>query len=210
MNKIKRLIKIACEFILFTLIMGVIITRFMGTTYAVMSSGEPNIVVTIDKYGHISQQGNLFGEELWYPDQRGRDGVIRIYNNYRDTKLTSLGVGVVLNQFRSKEYMKEDVYSSFLENMKLSVKEGRWLQFGNTSIVSDRSLADLLYTLEADDRYNGIVLYESDQVQLPVGDPIDLKYTLRMDENAGNELESVVADVSFFIKTPIDEDSIEP
>ena len=193
MENKKKLVKTIFEFLVFTLIMGFIVTQFMGTTYAVMSPGNPNVVITIDKDGRVSQEGNLFGDDLWYPTEEGRDGVIRIYNNYKKTKLTSLGVAVELNKFR-EDYTEDAVYQSFLDNMKLTIKKGRWLEFGDTSIVQDRSLADFR---------DGIELEENDQLTITATSPIDLKYTLRMDEEAGNELQNLSADIDFLITTPI-------
>ncbi len=174
-------------FVVFTLIMGFIATGVMENTFATPSNGEPDVIVTIDANGHISQEGNLFGEDLWYPNEKGRDGIIRIYNNYRETKLTSLGVEVELN--------KEDyIYQSFLKHMKLTIKKGRWLDFGETSLVNDKSLGDFL---------RGITLEKNDQLSITSVHPLDLKYTMRMDEEAGNELQNLTAQVSFMIKTPI-------
>jgi hypothetical protein len=197
MKNKKKLLKTIFEFLVFTLIMGFIVTGFIGTTYAVMSPGNPDVVVTIDKNGHISQEGNLFGNNLWYPAENGRAGVIRIYNNYRSTKLTNLGVSVKLNSYRDG-YTESEVHQSFLDNMRLTIKKGRFLEFGEDSIINDISLADFL---------NGIALDENNQIKISASSPLDLKYTMRMDEDAGNELQSMSADVSFFIKTPITKDN---
>jgi hypothetical protein len=194
MKNKKKLFKTIFEFLVFTLIMGFIVTELMGTTYASMASGTPNIEITIDKSGNSSQVGNLFGNDLWYPTKEGRDGVIRIYNNYRSTKLTGLGVKVTLGE----EYIEDEVYQAFLKHMRLTIKEGRWMNFGATAIVDDISLDDFL---------NGVVLEKKDQLSITTSNPIDLKYTMRMDEYAGNELQSLTADVSFFIKTPITQDA---
>lgn len=188
-----KLLKTILEFFVFTLIMGFIVSELMGTTYASMSSGNPDVVVSIDKDGHITQEGNLFGNELWYPGEKGRDGVIRIYNNYRSTKLTNLGVSVKINSYRDG-YAEAEVYQSFIDHMRLTIKKGRWLEFGETSIIEDKTLADFL---------NGIALEKGDQLSITASNPIDLKYTMRMDEDAGNNLQSLEADVSFIIKTPI-------
>ncbi len=194
MKKTKKLLRWACEFLIFTLVMGFIVSQFMGTTFAVMSSGDPNIVITIDQNGHISQTGNLFGDELWYPDNNGRDGVIRIYNNYKSTKLTSLGVDITLNSYRDG-YNESEVYQSFLNHMKLSIKKGSWLEFGDSYIIHDMPLAEFK---------NGITLDINNQVNISASKPLDLKYTLYMDEEAGNELQNLDANVAFLIKTPID------
>lgn len=189
----KKLLNRVIGFLVFTLIMGFVATGVMGNTFATVANGEPDVVVTIDANGHISQQGNLFGDELWYPDEKGRDGIIRIYNNYKNTKLTSLDVAVKINKFR-EEYKEDYIRQSFLNHMKLTIKKGRWLEFGKTSIVNDRSLADFL---------NGILLESKDQIRINSANPLDLKYTMRMDEEAGNELQSLSADVSFLITIPI-------
>lgn len=202
MKKRKKLFITIVEFMILTLVMGFIVSEFMGTTYAVMSTESPDIVITIDENGHVSQQGNLFGDDLWYPDSNGRDGIIRIYNNYRATKLTNLGIYVKLNNYKN-EYMENEVYQSFINHMKMTIKKGRWLDFGNTPIVNDKSIKELLYTTDTNDTYNGIALAIGDQINISAGNPIDLKYTLRMDENAGNELQGMSADVSFVIRTPM-------
>lgn len=197
MKNRKRLLKTIIEFFVFTLIMGFIVTKLMDTTYAVMSPGSPDVVVTINENGQISQQGNLFGDDLWYPDQKGRDGVIRIYNNYKSTKLTNLGVTVDLNSFRDG-YMETEVYQSFIDHMRLTIKKGSWLVFGETSIIYDKPIAEFI---------NGIILEQNDQLSITASNPIDLKYTMRMDEEAGNELQSLSADVSFIIKISLGDQS---
>ncbi len=183
----KKLFNRIIGFVVFTLIMGFIVTGVMQNTFATPSNGEPDFVVTIDANGHVSYAGNLFGEDLWYPDSKGRDGVIRIYNNYRSTKLTNLGVAVELNA-------EDSIRRSFLKHMRLTIKKGRWLEFGETPIVNDRSLGDFL---------SGITLETNDQLSITSVNPLDLKYTMRMDEEAGNELQNLSAKVSFLIKTPI-------
>lgn len=193
MKNKNKLTKTIFEFMIFTLIMGFIVTQLMGTSFAAMSSGNPDVVITIDNNGQISQQGNLFGDDLWHPDETGRDGVIRIYNNYRNTRLTNLGVSVKLNSYKNG-YTETEVYQSFINHMRLTIKRGRWLEFGETSIIYDKPLAEFL---------NGIILEQNDQLSITSSNPIDLKYTMRMDEDAGNNLQDLEADVSFLIKTPI-------
>lgn len=202
MKNKKRLFRAIFEFLAFILIMGFLVSELMGPTYAELSTRTPDVVITIDENGNASSQGSLFGNKLWYPDKKGRDGVIRIYNNYRNTKLTSLGVNVTLGEDYRKVYLEEDVYQSFLNHMRLTIKRGRWFEFGETAIVDDKSLGDLL---------NGITLGPTDQLSISASNPLDLKYTMRMDEAAGNELQSISADVSFTIKTPItDNDEDKP
>lgn len=198
MKNKKKLIKTIFESLIFTLIMGFVITQFMGMTYATLSTGKPDVVVTIDKNGHFSQEGSLFGNEFWYPDEKGRDGVIRIYNNYRSTKLTNVGVKVEVKPKNVDGDVSNEVYEAFLKHMRLTIKTGRMLDFGNTYIIQDKPLVELL---------NGIVLDKTDQIGITAANPLDLKYTMRMDEEAGNELQSLIADVSFLIKTPITQDN---
>ena len=201
MKNKRKLFKTIFEFFVFTIIMGFIVAELMGSTFALESQGNPDVVVTIDENGQIYQEGNLFGDYLWYPDEKGRDGVIRIYNNYRSTKLTSLGVSVNLISY-NPSYLETEVYQSFLTHMRLTIKKGRWFDFSEISIINDKSLADFL---------NGITLAQNEQLSITATNPIDLKYTLRMDEEAGNNLQSLIANVSFSIKTPItNTDDLEP
>ena len=172
-----------------------LVNSIVDLTYAIANTDDPILTITINEDGHITQEGNLFREDLWYPD-RVDSGIIRINNNFKKVKVTNLGLDVELKTFNSG-YNKEVVYSSFVNNMKLTIKQGQFLIF-HKDIFDNRSIQDLLYKSN-DNSYNGFTLEDSNSITISKGDSIDLKYTLYMDKESGEELESLKANVPFFI-----------
>ncbi|MFT9495126.1 S-layer homology domain-containing protein [Anaerosolibacter sp.] len=193
MNKHQKLLRTILQFMMLTLVVGYMSINIMDMTYASLDNASwdkrsnPDVTVTINSGGKISQEGNLLvlrdnPSYLWYPG-RAADGVLRISNQSNDrVKVSSLGLEVVL--------AKEDVKSRFLENMHLTIEKGRLLDFDPDSIVSE-SFTELV---------KGSVSLESNsQFTLERNDTIDLKYTVKMKEEAGNELQNLTADVKFLI-----------
>lgn len=194
-NKVSGFLKRLLHILVIIIIGGYLVSNIVDLTYAIVNTEDPNIIITIKEDGQITQEGNLYGEDLWYPD-REDSGIIRIKNNFKKIKVTNLGLEVDLKTFIDG-YNEGDVYSSFVNNMKLTIKKGRFLFF-DKDILDIRSIQELLYKAN-DDSYNGLILVDSDQITINKDDSIDLKYTLYMDEEAGEELESVKANVTFYI-----------
>lgn len=164
-------------------------------TFAVMTQNTPDVVITINGDGSITQEGNLFGEGLWYPDKQ-QSGVIRIHNRFKTIDISNLGLEVDLTSFRSA-YNEDSVFTSFLDNMHLLVKRGHLFSF-NQNILDKISFEQLLHIAE-DGSANGFFLKPSDQFRITKNSTVDLKYTLQMDKDAGKELQGLTAVVSFLI-----------
>lgn len=165
-----------------------LVFAFFSITYASIEVVEPNVTIRINEDGNISCNGNLFGNDLWYPGKE-LSGSIRIYSA-GGVKISNLGFEVLLNEYDAT-YAHETVYQSFMDNMKLTVKQGRLLVFNHT-ILDNKSFADIVEN-------NGISLVSSSPLQIHAGDSVDLMYTLKMDEASGDELENVSAALSFYI-----------
>lgn len=159
-----------------------------GITYATVENVEPNVLIRINGEGEVTCSGNLFGGELWYPG-REEHGIIRVSSEI-GARLSSLGFDISLKQYQPL-YSRDTVYQSFLDHMKLTVKKGSFLVFTST-LLDKASLSSIVVN-------DGIFLDTSDQIRLPLGESIDLQYTLKMDEESGEELEDVTASVAFKI-----------
>ena len=190
MKKINRHIKSVLRFLILTFVLGYLLNGFAGITYANRSQSEPNLVITINKNGSITQRGNLFGSELWYPG-RTEHGIIRIQNEFKRIKVEDISLEVSLAQFQ-KQYMEDHVYGSLLDSMSLSVSRGKMLVFKD-DLIQDKKFKELLA------ENNNIILKGSQQFHMDKNDFVDLKYSLHMNENSGNELEAISAQVYFLI-----------
>ena len=169
------------------LVIGLLAYGIGEVTYADTSSNtSPNVEITINQAGKLITKGDLFSDELFYPGKE-KQGIIRITNNYIKANVHDLGVNVALNSFKEK-YSEDVVYDSFLDHMKLTIKKGRLLAFDKV-IVDNKSIGELLS--------DGIPLKDLGNINL--GNSMDLEYTLKMDEAAGNELQQLSADIDFII-----------
>lgn len=182
------------------LIVGYFATNIVKTTYANLNQGKPDATITIIKDGDSNSgkfitEGNLFGDILWHPGE-AYSGIIRIENQFKKVNISNLSIGLDLQEYKN-EYRKGEVEDSFLKNMKLRIERGSALSFDKT-IIDYTRLGDLLY-IEGDDTHKGYALDDEKKFNINKGGHIDLKYTLYMDKEAENELQSVIAEVPFYI-----------
>lgn len=159
---------------------------FLDFTYSLATNKEPDIVLTANNQGIIITEETGLGDNLWYPGY-SESGIIRIYNQSDSDRVVLVEIGVVVDLLElNNNYSEDVVYNSFLENMKLTIKKEKVLLFDDTLL--HENLKSLLDGYELFNQYTIIK-----------GDYIDLEYTLTMSEEAGNELESIKAEISFFI-----------
>ena len=184
------------------IVLGYVFYGAEQITYAFMENSAADVQVVIDKDGNITYYGNLFGNDLWYPG-REESGTIRITNQFKEVDINSFGLNVDINGLK-EGYDKNTVYNSFLKHMKLTIKKGKLLVFNDT-LVDNQCISELLWE-EGDEDNNGFILNELDRLILTKNNSVDLKYSLYMDERAGEELESMTAAVAFLINV---RDSIE-
>lgn len=206
MKKSKRLLVFVLQLLVLVLVGGYLTTALIPSTLASNTGRSPNVIVTINADGSISQKGNLFGDGLLYPAavedaERGLggiSGVIRINNQYRNIKISNLGIGLDRDDLQfGNGYPIDMVYSSFLANVRLKVEKGRLFSFDKT-LIDYASLRELLYQ-PGDTNYRGYMLDDRDTITIARGSTVDLKYTLHMVEGAGNELENVTAYMPIYI-----------
>lgn len=193
-NRNKVLCKKIFNLILTVAVVGVLFNTVLKVTFADSAQGKPDVIIHIDENGKTSYEGSLFGDELWYPGHE-KNGIIRIVNSFKRIKVTQLGLDVDLVHFRS-DYTKEIVEDAFLKNMKLSISRDGLLLFKHD--LYNNNLNGIAYK-EDNAEYNGIDLPASQQFYIGVGSPVDLKYTILMHEDAGNELQDLQANVSLLI-----------
>lgn len=183
------------QFLVLMLIVGLVINNVIDITFAAITNDDPDVIITIGADKQIAQEGNLFGDGLWYPG-REASGVLRIANNFNQIKVSSLGLDVKLESIKDG-YDEDTVYNSFLSNMKLTIKKGRLLVFED-KIVDNMNFGELLYK-SGSDTHKGYVLKDTHQFNISNGDHVDLEYTLSMDNEAGKELQDISSSVDFLI-----------
>jgi len=182
-----------------SVVMGLIIGFVLclpGTlTYADLKTHSPNVVVTVDKKGQISCDGNMFDNSLWYPGKKV-DGTIRINNQFTKILVTDLAVQMNLLKWKSG-YSRDMVEDSFLQNMELSLNMKNNL-FQNQFSLNHQRLYKFLSRVE-DKRYQGYHLQNKEQFYIEKGDFVDVDYSLEMDQESGNELQELTANVGLLI-----------
>ncbi|MFA9423680.1 MAG: S-layer homology domain-containing protein [Sedimentibacter sp.] len=214
MKLIKKLYKKILKIGMIVLVLGIVTSNLMGLSFSATTSNTPNVLITLNKDGSASQVGNLFDGQL-YPStvsdaekgMGGISGVIRIQNQFKKLDVNNLAIGII-NMEIGNDYPKDIVFNSFLENVRLKIEKGNLFSF-NKTLVAYTNLENILN--EADNNeYKGYTLNESDKFSLNYGDTVDLKYSLHMVLEAGNELQSITATMPIYINLKeshiIDED----
>ncbi len=182
---------------------GVLTSSLMTYTFSANTNNTPNVLVTINSDGSISQNGNLFDGQL-YPSTvsdaekgiGGINGVIRINNQFKNIDVDNLAIGIK-DMIIGNDYPRDIVFNSFLQNVKLKIEKGILLNF-NKTLVEFTSLDKILYKTD-NNEYRGYILTASDKFSLNKGDTVDLKYSLHMVSEAGNELQSVTAHMPIYV-----------
>lgn len=178
---IKKLLNIICIFFA----LGCLIYGVGSITYANTNTEVPDLVITYDSNGKSKAEGSILGNELWYPGKE-KNGIIRINNSFRKIKIEDLGLDIEINQF-NPEYNKDMVYNSFINNFKLTIKKDNFIL--DDAITNGESLANII----------------KEGIDLDTIGSVDLNYTVKMDEAAGKELQSVIANLNFTINAKSDE-----
>jgi hypothetical protein len=159
----------------------------INIAYANTQMNKPDVNIYITDDGRTVCEGSLFGNDLWYPGKT-IDGVIRVNNNYGPVELKGMKVDVLLNKVDSGRD-RDSVYASFMNNMIMTVKKGKLLVFSDI-LFENRSLSQLAVN-QIDPGASG----EESGFDIQKDDFIDLNYTLHMNEESGEELENMSADI---------------
>lgn len=205
MGKINKFVITILRIFVIVFIGGILTSNLMSYTFSTNTTESPDVLVTINGDGSITQSGNLFDGKL-YPATLadaengigGINGVIRIKNDFRKVDVDNLSVGlknmVIGNDY---DYPESIVFNSFLENVKLKIEKGLLFSFDKT-LIDYTKLDDILLD-EENNEYQGYTLDANDRFSINKGDTIDLKYSLHMALEAGNELQSITADMPIYI-----------
>ncbi|MBF8982473.1 S-layer homology domain-containing protein [Lutibacter sp. B2] len=185
----KMILKIFIPIFIFVCALG----GAVDLTYAAKTGESLNLVaITIDANGNVSQEGDLFGNSLWYPGKENR-GILRIKNQFKRMEITNLGLQIILEKFRT-QYGKELVHNSLAKNMKFTEL--------SDDILKNKSFRELEYKSN-DEKLNGHPLNDQ-KFTINKNGSVDLKYTLLMDEESGNELQALTAKVLLLINASED------
>ncbi|HCX61397.1 MAG TPA: hypothetical protein DHU59_03055 [Clostridiales bacterium] len=203
MKIINKIFRTVFRIFAIVLVGGVLVSNFMSYTFSATPIDSPNVLLTINSEGGIVQDGDLFSGQL-YPGTvadaengiGGINGVIRIKNEFRKVDVDNLAVGIN-NMVIGNDYPSNIVFDSFLKNVKLKVEKVTVLSFDKT-LVDYTSLENILFK-SGDDEYQGYPLDANDKFSINKGDTVDLKYSLYMDTEANNELQSLTAHMPVYI-----------
>ena len=166
----------------------------INVTYATTVSDEPDVEITINTDGKVSAVGNIFDDILWYPGVKSK-GVIRINNNYKDIRINEIGMKVSIVTSNSNQDIVE---ASFFDNMRLTVKRGKFLVF-NDNIIDDKSFSELMSATN-DGILSEIRFEILEKYKILQADSMDLQYELYMDRASGNELQNLSANTKFLLR----------
>lgn len=202
----KKILSRILQFLVVLLAVGYAATNLVQSTFASNIDKKPNVIITINSNGDFVQEGSLFDNGLLYPSTvedaekgiGGVSGVIRINNQFGQIKISNLGLGIKEDELIiDNNYPRNDVYNSFLDNIKLKIEKGIFFSF-NKTLVDYTSLRNFLYE-QNNENYRGFTLDSKDSFIIKKRETIDLKYTLHMVEETGEELESVIASMPIYI-----------
>lgn len=206
LKKKNKLFKIILQFLVIMLVAGYFTSNIIQTTFATNVDKSPNVIVNINGDGSMIQQGDLFAGSLLFPSSvqdaengiGSIKGVIRLVNNYGKVDINNLAIGLKSSQMEIRNnYQMEEVFDSFLDNIRLKIEKGSMFSFDKI-LVDYTSLRNFLYEPN-DTKYGGLALNNESKFSINKGDTIDLKYTLQMIEEVGNELQSVTAHMPIYI-----------
>lgn len=199
-NMFRKILKALTIFIIviyFTINIG-------EATFAFNNENNVNLTITINSKGKVIQEGSLFGDSLLYPStvedaEKGIgsiSGIIKINNNYKKLNIESIGLGIRQQEIISgNNYPIQFVYNSLLDNVKINIEKGNLISF-NKTLANYKSLRNMLYE-EGSLSYKGLEL--NSKINISKGETIYLKYTLQMIPEAGNELQSITANIPIYI-----------
>lgn len=197
--KVRNIIKI----LIITLLVSYFSFNLAQSTFAINQNKSPNVIVTINSNGSISQEGNLFDGQLYPATEEQAEkgigsisGVIRISNQFKKINVENMAIGLK-NLAIKNNYSENEVFESFLRNIRLKIEKGVLFSF-NKTIIDYTRLENILYKQDSD-KYKGYVLETKDKFSIARGETIDLRYTLQMVPEAGNELEAITAYMPIYI-----------
>lgn len=138
--------------------------------------------------------------ELWYPGAV-KTGVLRI-NNSRSVRIRVSGLGITLRLEKKGAYGYEHVedeklLEKYAKNMKLSISR-RSLSAFRTPIY-DKSFYEMLFDKDGRERRE-YELPAADRFDIERSGHADLEYTVRMAEEAGNDLQGLRSTVAFLVR----------
>ena len=204
MKLYNTLFKRAIRFLIIIIIVGIIASNLIDYTFSAFTNLEPNIIITINNNGNSIINGNLFNGFSYPSSQEDAEkgigsisGVIRINNQFNKIDVHTLAIGINNLTKSNGTLVSNEVFDSFINNVNLKVNKGVLFNFDKT-ILEYTKLKDILY-IKDNEQYQGYLLSSNDKFTINKGHSVDLKYTLQMSPEAGNELQSLTALMPIYI-----------
>lgn len=201
---LNKLFKMIIKTFTIIMILGIVASNLIGYTFSAPINTEPNIEITINNKGESIINGNLFEGYLYPSTEEDADkgigsisGVIRINNQFKTIDVNNLAIGIKDLRKLDGSIISNEIANLFLNNVNLKIEKGILLNF-NKELLEYTKLSNILIE-EGNSQYQGYILSADQKFSIKKGDLIDLKYTLQMSPEAGNELQSLTANMPIYI-----------
>lgn len=172
-----------------------------GTLFATEAKPLAEIYLGDHSKDHSAPMFTEQADGFWYPGKTAK-GVLRIHNKYPHTvQIENLSLNMELQIPQNNEGQRaideNDLVRKYAENMKLTVQKGVLGIFNKT--IYDQTFYEML-NVTHNSELKGFTLPADQRIKVGSGKSIDLEYTVQMDENAGNELQGLIAVVDFNVR----------
>ncbi len=166
----------------------------------VISFGSNNpTYIEVEAMGTGAVGDPMFNDGIWGPGSQ-QTGILRLRNNYSNRiKVTNLALTMKLEAYVDNAYVPvvdPDLYRQYAENMELTISRGYLMLFAED--IYTGNFYDMLYQA-GNVNFEGHHLPEGKQFNVSRNDTVDLRYTVTMSEEAGNQLQGLKATVDFIV-----------
>ncbi len=166
----------------------------------VISFGSNNpTYIEVEAVGTGTVGDPMFNDGIWGPGSQ-QTGILRLRNNYSNRiKVTNLALTMKLEEYVDNAYVSvkdADLYRAYAENMELTISRGYLMVFEED--IYTGNFYDMLYQ-HGNVNFEGHHLTAGKQFNVSRNDTVDLRYTVKMKEEAGNQLQGLRATVDFIV-----------
>lgn len=190
------------------LIITMLFTVFSSYALYTFAEENPHYDVELLIHGERSRGGPIFDNKgnlsdgLWAPGYE-KTGIIRIRNNYSErVKVSNLGLTMELEKLNPdgsySKVTESSLYDKFAKNMELNIKRSNLYVLKTTTC--EATFFEMLYEKNNTNR-RGYDLSSSNSFNIAKGGYMDLEYTVKMSEEADNDMQGLRATVAFLINS---------
>ncbi len=180
-------------------VLVILFTLFIAFQYSTIAAEDTPITIVVgrgnSKSGSIFRTNGISGKDLWHPGYSASN-VLRVKNNSGE-KITINKIGMTINLEKNGETLSLDHEDAknYISNMKIKVDYKNIVDSTFKSKIFDGDFESFVKSVDCN-------------IPIEKNRELDLKYTISMENNAGNEVQGIKALVDFVIQ--INGDSLVP